>query len=145
MYMYDHVHSRSSPPPPSLPPCHIRHFFPHHLPLNLPLTTSHPHPSPLTTSPPPTGVWMLPGYVSLWSECTSMSTATVAHSPLQHPPPPTPTTPHTSCGSWKLMNVAYSCEEPSNSKLQLFLSYRCTLFVVTRCIHSKIRYWLVYI
>ena len=68
-------------PPPSLPPCHIGHFSPHHghLPLNLPLTTSHPHPSPppLTTSPPPTGVWTLPGYVSLWSECTSISTATV--------------------------------------------------------------------
>ena len=45
---------------PSLP----HHFTPSPL---------HPSPPPLTTSPPPTGVWTLPGYVSLWSECTSMT------------------------------------------------------------------------
>ena len=90
-----HVRSRLLSRPLSFTP------LPHSLPVTLdisPLTMAtslliypsppHPSPPPLTTSPPSTGVWSLPGYVSLWSECTSMSTATVAHSPLQPPPPP---------------------------------------------------------
>ena len=61
------------------------------------LTPSPPHTliPHLHLSPPPlpSQVWLLPGYVSLCSECTLMSTAIVAHSPLQPPPPPPPT-PH---------------------------------------------------